>query len=203
MTPPEIDIADWRRAVFALYADVRATKDSAAAQAIWRAGREALFRRHPQSPLLDEPHRDTWTFHTYPYDIALRHLVGLQEPVTEHSLDVPVGEEGVLQLRPFARTLGLADTLGSELTLYWIDGYGGGLFLPFADTTNGGETYGGGRYVLDTIKGADLGRVDDKLVVDFNFAYQPSCSYSPRWTCPLPSPENTLAVPIRAGERLA
>lgn len=100
MTPPEIDIADWRRAVFALYADIRAAKDSVAAQAIWRAGREALFRRHPQSPLLDEPHRGTWTFHTYPYDIGLRHIVGLQEPVTEHSLSVPVGEDGVLQLRP-------------------------------------------------------------------------------------------------------
>ena len=53
--------------------------------------------------------------------------------------------------------------LGGEslsLELYWLEGYGGGVFLPVADATSGKETYGAGRYVLDTVKGADLGTQD-------------------------------------------
>src|SRR5689334_12097007 len=87
------------------------------------------------------------------------------------------------------------------LELYWLEGYGGGLFVPFADATSGSETYGAGRYLLDTVKGSDLGSVDGKLVLDFNFAYNPSCSYDPRWVCPLAPPGNRLAAPMRGGER--
>ncbi len=87
------------------------------------------------------------------------------------------------------------------LDLYWLDGYGGGLYLCFADATSGTETYGAGRYLLDTVKGSDLGERNGKLVLDFNFAYNPSCSYDPRWVCPLAPPGNRLKVPIRGGER--
>ncbi len=89
-----------------------------------------------------------------------------------------------------------------SLELYWLEGYGGGLFLPFADATSGQETYGAGRYLLDTVKGADLGQEAGRLVLDFNFAYQPSCSYDDRWTCPLAPAANRLPLPVRAGERL-
>ena len=88
-----------------------------------------------------------------------------------------------------------------ELELYWLEAYGGGLFVPFADATSGAETYGAGRYLLDTVKGADLGGEDGRLVLDFNLAYNPSCSYDPRWACPLAPPANRLAVPVRAGEQ--
>ena len=88
------------------------------------------------------------------------------------------------------------------LELYWLVGYGGGLFVPFRDETAGTETYGGGRYLLDTVKGTDLGTENGRLVLDFNFAYNPSCSYDPRWVCPLSPPANRLPVPIRAGERM-
>jgi uncharacterized protein (DUF1684 family) len=53
------------------------------------------------------------------------------------------------------------------------------------------------------VKGADLGTEGGRLVLDFNFAYQPSCSYDPMWVCPLAPPENRLAVEVRAGERSA
>ncbi len=89
----------------------------------------------------------------------------------------------------------------SRLSLYWVEGYGGGLFLPFADGSNGPETYGGGRYLWDAIKGADLGFVGDKIVLDFNYAYNPSCAYNPRWVCPLSPEENRLAFAVEAGER--
>jgi uncharacterized protein (DUF1684 family) len=62
--------------------------------------------------------------------------------------------------------------------------------------------YGGGRYLLDTVKGADLGVTGTgELVLDFNYAYNPSCAHDARWSCPLAPPENVVPVAIRAGER--
>jgi uncharacterized protein len=92
-----------------------------------------------------------------------------------------------------------------RLGLYWMAGYAGGLFLPFRDATNGEETYGAGRYLLDAAKSADLGAgsAPDSLLLDFNFAFHPSCAFDPRWSCPLAPPENRLDVRVEAGERLA
>src|SRR5229473_1927778 len=88
--------------------------------------------------------------------------------------------------------------------LYWLEGYGGGVFLPFGDRTSGRGTYGGGRYLLDTVKGSYLGGDDRTLVLDFNFAYNPSCSYDPRWACPL-TPSANLRRPTTSsiGSRTA
>ncbi len=98
-------------------------------------------------------------------------------------------------------TLGFVlDGARHELGAYWLDGYAGGLFVPVADGTSGSETYGGGRYVLDTAKGADLGSEGGRVVLDFNFAYAPSCAHDARWRCPLAQPSNRLSVPLRAGE---
>ena len=137
------------------------------------------------------------------YDPALRFAVGLT-PMAGASFAVSAGGDGEVLLRPFAVTDGLAGPLGRELTLFWIGGYGGGAFLPFTDATSGRESYGGGRYLLDTIKGADLGEDGaGRTVLDFNFAYNPSCSYSDRYVCPLAPPQNRLPAAVRAGERLA
>ena len=76
------------------------------------------------------------------------------------------------------------------------------MFLSFTDDTSGAGTYAAGRYLLDTVKGADLGERNGKLVLDFNFAFNPSCSYDPHWVCPLAPPGNRLPAAIRAGERL-
>lgn len=94
---------------------------------------------------------------------------------------------------------------GAVLPLFWMSGYAGGLFLPFRDATSGSATYGAGRYLLDTVKGADQGGDwrGGTLTLDFNLAYHPSCAYDPKWSCPLAPPENRLTVPIRVGERLA
>ena len=77
-----------------------------------------------------------------------------------------------------------------------------GLFLPLRDGTADTASYGGGRYLLDTAKGADLGGTDRSLVVDLNFLYHPSCRYSDSWQCPLAPAGNTITAPVRAGERL-
>ena len=86
------------------------------------------------------------------------------------------------------------------MEVYWLTAYAGGLFLPFKDETSGSTTYGAGRYLLDTVKGADLGSSEGHLVFDFNFAYNPSCSYDDRWACPLAPRANHLPVEVQAGD---
>jgi uncharacterized protein (DUF1684 family) len=93
---------------------------------------------------------------------------------------------------------------GQRLPVFWIEGYTGGLFIPFRDATSGHETYGAGRYVIDTAKSADHGRdpVSSDLILDFNVVYHPSCVFDPRWTCPLAPPDSRLDAPVRVGDRL-
>jgi len=197
-----LQLADWRRQVADLYAHIRATPDPATAWRDWRRTRDTLFAAHPQSPL---PARVRAMFNglpCYPYDPLLRFLVGLKPPVDTHEQRAEVGVDGTVRMVPAGHTDGLRAVLGGELVVYWITGYGGGLFLPFTDATSGDATYGGGRYLLDTIKGADLGTQDGRLVLDFNFAYHPSCAHSADWTCPLAPPGNRLPKSVYGGERL-
>src|SRR6185295_11201935 len=115
----------------------------------------------------------------YEYDPAWR-LLAEVTAADEERLELPSSDGATMGFRRFAK----AHAGEVTLHLYWLEGYGGGLFVPFADATSGDETFGAGRYLLDTVKGADLGTEDDRLVFDFNFAYQPSCSYDSRWACP-------------------
>jgi uncharacterized protein len=191
---------DWRRRMAELYARVRSSAGLAAWE-LWRAERDRLFATHPQSPL-DPERRARFAGLTYfDYDPALRLCADLAVAPAARRESLNVGRDGTVSLFPFACTNGLEARLGKELTLYWIEGYGGGVFLPFADATGGTETFAGGRYLLDTIKGADLGRAGERILLDFNFAYNPSCAYSERWTCPLPPPSNRLSEAVRAGEQ--
>lgn len=193
---PAAELWDWRRRVADLYAAVRAEADAGRAWRLWRDTRAGLFADHPQTPL-DEGSPPPMYFE---YDPALRFTVQLL-PATGTAFHLPAGPDGDVAVTPFARTRGLNERLGAELTIYWIGGYGGGAFLPFLDATSGNDTYGGGRYLIDSIKGADLGiDGDGRTVLDFNFAYNPSCFYSPRWTCPLAPRSNRLPAAVRAGE---
>ncbi len=197
------ELWDWRQKIADLYSRVRAAGPGHDSWRVWCATRAALFRTHPQSPIEPEDRGAFAGLALFPYDDALSIEVGLT-PVPAERLAIATGADGITTMHAFARTEGLRQTLGGELSLYWIEGYGGGVFLPFADQTNGVETYGGGRYLLDTIKGADLGAVrpGGRLRLDFNFSYFPSCAYSSRWICPLPPPGNRLPSAVRAGERL-
>ncbi|MBC7799340.1 MAG: DUF1684 domain-containing protein [Gemmatimonadaceae bacterium] len=188
---------DWRRRVADLYATIRADPAPEHAWQNWRRVRDGLFRDHAQTPI--EGAFTALDF--FPYDRALRFHVTL-DPLEGPEESFPAGADGELRMRPFAKSRGLREALGGELTFYWLLGYGGGTFLPFADATSGRETYGAGRYLLDTIKSADLGAAaDGRTVLDFNFAYNPSCAYSSRYVCPLAPAANRLPAAIRAGER--
>lgn len=229
------ELADWRRQVAELYAEVRraARRDPEAAHRLWRTRRALLYRDHPQSPVPAERRRHFQAAH-FDYDPALRFEVRPETPEESAARDPlpgppdggappagPAGASGATMgaaspllpvsagdARTYDRVALVSVPFESgtrRLTLFWLREYSGGLFLPFADATRGRETYGSGRYLLDTAKGADLGPGVDPgtLVLDFNFAFQPSCAFDPRWACPLAPPENALDLEIRAGERMS
>jgi uncharacterized protein (DUF1684 family) len=122
-------------------------------------------------------------------------------PADEQELRLPVSRDEEIAASRVGRVRFEIRGQAAALDLFWIRGYGGGLFLPFRDATSGRSTYGAGRYLYDTIKGADLGTEDGALVLDFNFAYNPSCAYDPRWACPLAPPGNRLELAVEAGEK--
>ena len=219
-----LELAEWRRRVSDLYAEVRteAARDPERAWQHWRETREHLFRTHPQSPV-PEGARAGFRASHWPYDARYRFEVEL-------AADAPTGAGGPAPAVPGAAagfggfSLALPISTGGEggfmrigwvqaplptgsrsLGLYWMAGYAGGLFLPFRDATNGQETYGAGRYLLDSAKSADLGpgATPGTLILDFNFAFHPSCAFDPRWSCPLAPQENRLDLRVEAGERLS
>ncbi len=204
MPPPAaLTLAHWRRTVAELYADVRrlAQTDPRAAWYYFRARRDDLFRNHPQSPLTPAQRAAFDGLPYFPYNPAWRLTGTFHPPRNQKTQTVTLPADGEFRYSPVADIHFRVENEWLVLTLFWIEGYGGGLFLPFKDATSGGATYGGGRYLYDTIKGADLGADETEIVLDFNFAYNPSCAYDSRWVCPLSPPENTLSVAVTAGEQ--
>ena len=196
----ELELIDWRRRVGELYAAVRAADDPQKGHALWRDGRDELFRTHPQSPLSPgDPLRSTGVPY-WPYDPRLRFDVPVEPAGQDASLSVP-SSEGTIPMTRLGR-VHLPAPVDAGIDVWWLHQYAGGLFLPLRDGTAGRESYGGGRYVLDTAKGADLGGGAGRLTIDLNFAYHPSCRYSAEWMCPLAQPGNTISAQVRAGERL-
>jgi uncharacterized protein len=187
-----LDVLDWRRRTAALYELVRAEIYPEVAHAGWAATREQMFRTHRASPVRDPAYDLT----VAPYDPAFRAEVAL-EPAPPQRIEIPTGTDGVV---PFER-LGVLRTPWGDLDAWWLASYGGGLWVPVRDRTSGTSTYGGGRYLLDTVKGADLGSTaDGRLVLDLNFLYAPSCAHDEAWACPLAPPGDVLDVEVVAGE---
>jgi uncharacterized protein (DUF1684 family) len=187
-----LELTDYRAAVARMYLDATGLAD-------FRARRDKLFGTHPQSAI---PAAERATFAGLRYfppndeaiaDVTLRPAPG--------SIDIDTGgPDGVVH---YDRA-GILDTPWGELSLWWIAAYGGGLFLPVRDTTCGPQSYGGGRYLTDTVKGTHGRGVvplgGNRVRLDFNYLYNPSCAYDDEWLCPLAPPENRLDAPLRAGE---
>jgi uncharacterized protein (DUF1684 family) len=194
-----LTLLDWRRRIFELYRQVRALEAAAAAWALWRSARDEMFATHPQSPITAERRSAFRGLEYFEYDPRMRVVADLVATEPEH-FDIATSDGTTYGFTRFADAHFFAGGRELSLSVFLLDGYAGGIFLPFRDTTAGNETYGAGRYLLDTVKGADLGSRGERLILDFNFAYNPSCAYDPRWVCPLAPPSNRLDVPIRAGE---
>ena len=198
-----LDLLDYRRKVAAMYTAIRAKgTTSPESFALFRATRDDLFANHPQSALDAAQKPSFISLIYYEYNPAYRVVAEVKLLVEPKEYESDGGDDGAVKLRQIG-TVDVQLPQGSgSLGVFWIAGYGGGIFIPFRDATNGNTTYGGGRYLLDTIKGADLGSEGEALVLDFNYAYHPSCYYNPRWTCPLAPPQNRLSFPVEVGEQL-
>jgi uncharacterized protein len=197
----ELELTSWRRMIGQLYAAVRAEDDPQRGHALWRRGRDDLFRSHPQSPLPPGDPLRTTGLPYWPYEPRMRFEVPLLPAEREVSLPVPTSD-GVTPMALIG-CVQLPSPVDAVLDVWWLRQYAGGLFLPLRHGTAGASSYGGGRYSLDTAKGADLGGPDGRLIIDLNFLYHPSCRYSDAWLCPLAPPGNTISTPVGAGERLS
>jgi uncharacterized protein (DUF1684 family) len=195
-----LDLVDWRRRVGDLY---RTTGSDALTQ--FRQGRDDLFRSHPQSPIEPEERASFAGLHYFAHDPVYR-VDARFEPSDRSELLIDTGgEDGAVRYRRAGLLVFSLHGEDCRLTVLSLVQYAGGLFVPFRDTTSRHETYGAGRYLFDTAKDTDglVLRVtpgSSDVVIDFNYAYNASCAYSPRWACPLAPPENYLTVPVRAGE---
>lgn len=217
--PTWLDLYDWRERVAAMYRDRNtALQAGEAPESVlrrFRVAKNALFVGHPQSPLAPEDRASFAGLRYFDYDPALRVDATLTPEEAEEPVSAPSSGPHAMPLRRAARLdFTLAGT-AAQLPVYWIDVYGGGLFLPFRDATCPEESYGAGRYLFDTVKGSTFEQVNSssspagsvmgyaggRITLDFNYAYNPSCAYDVRWVCPLAPRESWLTLPIRAGER--
>lgn len=194
-----LQLLDYRRRVAEIYRSARQSPPTEETWLRWRTARDQLFANHPQTPLENPNEFEALPY--FPFDPEWRVEANFQSTEDSESL---IGHAGQGTTR-FIK-VGIADfEFNSErhqLEVLWLDAYGGGIFVPFKDETNGNQTYGGGRYLIDTVKGADLGQTDTGLVLDFNYSYHPSCVHSYRWSCPLAPSSNTLSMAVTAGEKL-
>jgi hypothetical protein len=202
-TLPALHLADWRRRVFTLYAAVRGlgAMDPAAGHTLWREGRDELLARHPSSPLLPADRAGFTGLPVADYNPDWRFETEVHPASERVRMEVETGTDGTVSFELVGSVL--LPQVGA-LDVWRLAGYAGGLFVPVKDALAGkpGGTYGGGRYLLDTVKGADLGpgTASNTLVLDFNFAYNPSCAYDPAWACPLAQRGNTVPVEVPVGE---
>jgi len=197
-----LDLVDWRRRVGDLY---RITGPDALEK--FRRGRDELFRSHPQSPIEVDERGAFQGCHYFDPDPVYR-VKARVEPADGSELAIDTGgDDGAVRYRRAGKLVFAVGGQECTLTVLSLVQYAGGLFVPFRDKTSGHETYGGGRYLFDTAKDTDGLVLEIKpgssdVTIDFNYAYNASCAYSPRWACPLAPPENHLPVAVRAGEQV-
>jgi len=187
-----LELTDYRAAVARMYLEAADLED-------FRSRRDKLFATHPQSPI-PAAERPSFT--------GIRYFAPNPEAIVEAAVRAEPGEididtggpDGIVHYR----RAGVLATPFGELSLWWIAAYGGGLFLPVRDGTCGHGTYGGGRYLTDTVKGTHGRGLEvlsgDRVRLDFNYLYNPSCAYDDAWLCPLAPPENRVTARIEAGE---
>jgi uncharacterized protein (DUF1684 family) len=158
----------------------------------FRAHKDAFFESDHHSPLTAEQKQYFTGLHYFNDNPALRVEVNLErfEP-TDH-VQIQTNTGAVQPYERYGHFRFIVEGEEAELTVFRNEH---GYFLPFADSLAGDETYGAGRY----LEPEDLG--EDRLLVDFNLAYNPYCAYNEKWSCPITPSENRLKVPIRAGEK--
>ncbi len=162
----------------------------------FRKLKDEMFRDHFQSPLTKEQRKEFKGLKYYPENPALRLELPLERyPEPEH-IKMQTSTGDVQDYLKVGQVHFKVNGEEAALQVYESEGESGSYFVPFVDATAPVETYGAGRY----LEPDDLG--SDRLLVDFNLAYNPYCAYDPiKWSCPLPPAENRLPVRIEAGEK--
>lgn len=164
----------------------------------FRAAKDEYLRSAPDSPITPDGREEFLPLAYFPFDADYAVPAQIVESPREPGMEMPTStgqrrmmrRAGTLQFSLKGKPFGLTAFVEAEARDM------SRLFVPFADMTNGTETYAAGRYL-------DLQRTATGLYeIDFNRAYQPYCYYNPTYDCPYPPPENRLATPIRAGERM-
>jgi hypothetical protein len=175
----------------------------------FRKQKDLFFKSDPHSPLLP-PQKDGFDGLSY-FDPNpdLRFELEIEPFEEQASIRMQTSTGSLAEYVRWGRIHFEVEGEGAELTIYAAVG-AGGYFLPFMDSTSAKESYGAGRYLdLEPTR-------DGRVVVDFNYAYNPYCAYNPPrslfvkmgreysmiWSCPIPPAENRLSVPIRAGEKI-
>ncbi|MBM2622836.1 DUF1684 domain-containing protein [Actinoplanes sp. LDG1-06] len=187
-----LELTDYRAAVARMY-----LADTSLAE--FRAERDKLFATHPQSAIAEDERAAFGGLRYFPANDSV--IVEAEVRPADGEIDIDTGgPDGVVHYN----RVGIILTPYGELSLWWIEAYGGGLFLPVRDATCGQGAYGGGRYLTDTVKGTHGRGLEplggSRVRLDFNYLYNPSCAYNDAYLCPLAPPENTVSAAIEAGE---
>ena len=165
-----------------------------------REAYKAEFLQSTRSPLKE---KDLAKLRFYEPDSTYRVEATVRRIPNEQPFDLPTYDG---QKKPYVKYAVLTFQLHGQsqqlaiyrsLQLARLPQYRDYVFVPFKDPTNGGETYGGGRYM--DLRTNDIN--EGKLILDFNKAYNPYCAYSEGYACPIPPAENQLNVTIAAGEK--
>lgn len=173
---------------------------------IFREGREKDFRDKNMTPLLAEDFQNFKGLNYYEVDknylVKAKYVKTQDEKYfmmpTSSGRSAKYVKTGVFTFKLGDKEYSLAAYQSEKILTdaKWTALYGGSLFIPFKDLTNGKETYGAGRYIYLMIpKGEDA-------MIDFNMAFNPSCAYgNEQFSCPIPPKENFLQTEIKAGEK--
>jgi uncharacterized protein (DUF1684 family) len=166
----------------------------------FRALRDKSFRKASETPLTGEDFLKFKGLVYFDADQQFAVRARLEKTSDEQIFMMPTSigttrkyfKYGVLKFELAGRSFSL-NVYQSEISAK----KNGSLFVPFRDLTNGKETYGAGRYLDIKIPSGD------ETVLDFNFAYNPSCAYgNEKFSCTIPPKENFLQIEIKAGEKI-
>jgi uncharacterized protein (DUF1684 family) len=166
-----------------------------------RKEQEAEFKSKSKSPLPPKNRRRFKHLNYYPINLKYRVNAQFVKTETPDLFKMKTTTERLPDYRKYGEVHFEIDGESFTLEVYQSPdimkrpGYEDYLFIPFTDLTNGHETYEVGRYLELRIP------KDEKVILDFNQCYNPYCSYSPKFSCPIPPVANNLNIAIPAGEK--
>lgn len=160
----------------------------------------AEYRNPKETPLRGDNFTNFKAHPFFPVNLKYRVVAEFTRTENTEPFDLPTSSGKTKAYQEYGKASFTLDGKPYTLTVYQSldlikqEKYRNYLFLPFRDTTNGKETYGGGKYMDLTIP------KDNTIILDFNKSYQPYCAYNAYdYNCPIVPEENRLPVEIRAG----